>query len=362
MNPTHLIIFNRAPAGADGEWIHIVPKGELPNREAGVVQVLDDIALGAILRNIQADQARLGDRWPGIYAGREHFIYNAEQDSAALAWFKDFQQRPDGLWAKRDGLTPAGQTALANKEYKFTSFVADRRDTQDLGNGRLRILKLDTIGFTNQANGKELLTPITNRNSPAAACATADQHQQHQQANMKSIATKLGLSAEASEQAVLDALTPLLNRAEITPDALKTLRDQNVLLLNRNTELEGEQIETLLDVHGVKDAEQREALTPALAPLKNRADRVTFLTKIGFAPGKTAAKNDQAKLLNRSGAKTPTSQGAAAPTTAGAVTPELITTEVRKLMNRDGIKDFTIGYNALLAERPDLFARTEAAA
>ena len=76
-----LIIFNRAPLATLGGWIHIVPKGELPNREAGLVQVLDEPAFDAILANIAADRARLGDRWPGVYAGKEHFIYNDEQDS-----------------------------------------------------------------------------------------------------------------------------------------------------------------------------------------------------------------------------------------------------------------------------------------
>lgn len=164
MTDTHLIIFNREqlPAGATG-WIHVVPKGELPNRAAGVVQVLDDESLDAILANIASERSRLGDKWPGIYAGREHFIYNDEQDSAALAWFKDFEKRADGIWAKADGLTPIGKQVIANAEYKFTSFVADRKDTQKLDGNKIRILKLDTIGFTNQANGKELLTPITNR-------------------------------------------------------------------------------------------------------------------------------------------------------------------------------------------------------
>src|ERR1051325_9091491 len=97
---SHLIIFNRSSSVTTNGWIHIVPKGELPNREAGIVQVLDDDSLDSILRNIQADQQRLGENWPGIYAGREHFIYDDAQDSAALAWFKEFEKRDDGLWAK----------------------------------------------------------------------------------------------------------------------------------------------------------------------------------------------------------------------------------------------------------------------
>ena len=167
MNKPFLTILNRA-AIADSGWIHVVPKGELPNAEADIVQVLDDAALDSILAFVAAEKARLGDKWPGIYAGREHFIYSHMHDSAALAWFKEFEKRDDGIWANADGLTPVGQQAIANGEYKFTSFVANQADTEKLGGNRVRILKIDTIGFTNQANGKELLTPITNRESSAS--------------------------------------------------------------------------------------------------------------------------------------------------------------------------------------------------
>ena len=165
MIPARSLLFNRSPQAAVGGWIHIVPKGELANAAANLVQVIDDPALDSILRNLDREKTTLGNRWPGLYAGREHFIYDEDQDSAALAWFKQFEKRPDGIWANADGLTPPGRQAIANGDYKFTSFVADRKDTEKLAGNRVRILKVETIGFTNQANGKELLTPITNRSA-----------------------------------------------------------------------------------------------------------------------------------------------------------------------------------------------------
>jgi hypothetical protein len=164
-----IVILNRAGLASAGGWIHIVPMGQLSNPDAGVVQILDDTALDSIMSNIAADKARLGEKWPGIYAGREHFIYDASQDSAALAWFKDFEKRPDGIWANDNGLTPVGRTAIQNGEYKFTSFCADPDDLQRIpgqsvgGLPCYRVIAIDTVGFTNQANGKEMLTPITNR-------------------------------------------------------------------------------------------------------------------------------------------------------------------------------------------------------
>ena len=160
---SHVVIFNRAPLVAASGWIHIVPKGELPNADAKLVQVLDEPALDSILSGIEQAKNRLGDKWPGIYAGREHFIYDDTKDSAALAWFKDFEKRGDGIWAKDDGLTPAGVDAVKNREYKFTSFVADRSDLKKIEGDKYRVMAIETVGFTNQANGKELLTPITNR-------------------------------------------------------------------------------------------------------------------------------------------------------------------------------------------------------
>ena len=140
---------------SDGGWIHIVPKGELPNSGASIVQVLDDKSMNSILSNIEKARNRMGDKWPGIYAGREHFIYNEDKDSEALAWFKDFEKRPDGIWANENGLTDIGRDAIRNKRYKFTSFVADRSDLEKLDGDRYRVLAIDTVGFTNMANGKE---------------------------------------------------------------------------------------------------------------------------------------------------------------------------------------------------------------
>lgn len=305
MNDTHLIILNRTAAVA-GDYIHVVPKGELPNRTAKLTQVLDDTALDAILANIAADKARLGDKWPGIYAGREHFIYNDEQDSAALAWFKEFEKRADGIWAKADGLTPTGKQVIANAEYKFTSFVADRRDTQDLGGGKVRILKLDTIGFTNQANGKELLTPITNRQEFRSTAAADSQHKQTTTGQkMKSVCTLLELSADASEEAVHAAVAKLKNRGDITVVDLKTLREEHETFKNRIKTHDDEQVVVLLDLHQVKEEKVRNRLTPVLAAMKNRDERVAALVDFGFKAGETKDTKKGQRLLNREQGKNP---------------------------------------------------------
>ncbi len=175
------VIINRSgPLLSEQGWIYIVPKGELPNSEAGITQLLDDKSLDSILANIEQDKNRLGDKWPSVYAGREHFIYDSSQDSAALAWFTDFEKRDDGIWADASGLTPDGRDAIRNRLYKFTSFVSHPADLEKIpgqsvdGLPLYRVRKIETVGFTNLANGKDLLTPITNRQSGRSDAGTAD--------------------------------------------------------------------------------------------------------------------------------------------------------------------------------------------
>ncbi|HXI73461.1 MAG TPA: phage protease [Verrucomicrobiae bacterium] len=300
---SHVIIFNRAPLVSTNGWIHIVPKGELPNSEAKLVQVLDEPALDSILASIEKAKNRLGDNWPGIYAGREHFIYDPDKDSAALAWFKDFEKRDDGIWAKDDGLTPAGDNAVKNREYKFTSFVADRGDLKKIEGNKYRVMAIETVGFTNQANGKELLTPITNRSLQTATTfadedpSAANQQKNNQVKQMKSIATKLGLAAEASEDAILAEVTKILNRATTAEAELTPLKNRKTELETQNQTLLGEQVDGILVEHKITDTKVINRLKPVLTGLKDRADRVGYLTDCGFKAG--GEKTTTTRVLNR---------------------------------------------------------------
>lgn len=297
---SHLIIINRAALAESGGWIHIVPAGELRNHAAGLVQVLDEKAFDSILANIEADRQRLGDRWPGVYAGEEHFIYNDAKSSAAFAWFKDFEKRADGIWAKDDGLTDLGREAVQNRRFKFTSFVADRRDTEPLDGNKVRILKIDTVGFTNQANGKELLTPICNRENFAGEVAPAvNQNQQPKGKSMQNIAKKLGLAAEASEEAVLEAIAKLQERA--------------TALESENKEMVANRVEADLVKYADRfTPEAKDTVKAAL--LRNRAETVALLESVRL-PAPAPAKAPL--VLNRGDAKTP-APAAAAPEAAMA--------------------------------------------
>ena len=123
--------------------------------------MLDDVGLDAILANLRGDAARLGNRWTGLYGGEEHFIYDAEKSSEAFWWGREFEKRDDGIWARGE-TTDIGEQALKNKRFKFTSFVADPGQpgaVEKLGGQRVRIRRIDSIGFTNFPNGRHLLAP-----------------------------------------------------------------------------------------------------------------------------------------------------------------------------------------------------------
>jgi hypothetical protein len=337
-NNQRLVIFNRAPVSAVDGWIHIVPKGELPNAEAGIVQVLDDTALDSILANIAKVKNRLGDNWPGIYAGREHFIYDSTQDSEALAWFKNFEKRPNGIWTKDDGLTDIGTEAVTNRRYKFTSFAADPSDLKKISGNRYRVMAIETVGFTNQANGKELLTPITNRSLRTAtggeitfadASAEADANKTTNKGQqMKSVCTLLGLSAEADEQSVHAAVTKLLNRADITPAALTSLQAEHKTFGEQNQTLLGEQVDGLIAEHGLKDEKVINRLKPVLATLKNRKERLDYLADFGFKPVEAGKSAPAPRILNRGTTAVATTE------TDEAVTLAAEQDRAQKVMNR----------------------------
>ncbi len=170
----------------------------------------------------------------------------------------------------------------------------------------MRILKIDTVGFTNQANGKELLTPITNRNDLSTGTPPADAENQNQKEKMKAIATRLKLSADASEDAVLAEVEKLQNRIEIAEKELGPLKNRVTTIEAENQTLLGEQVDALLDAHGVKEDKVRNRMRGLILPLKNREDRVSALIDCGHKPLEAGKSQQRGSLvLNRGDGKQP---------------------------------------------------------
>lgn len=302
----NLLLSNRAlpfESSADGlpKRIHIVPRGELFNKDANVTQVLDDAAIASILADLR-NRASQG----GLYLGEEHFIYDSARSSEAFAWGKTFSTDAKGIWVDDPEYTDVGAAALKNKapRFKWTSFVADPATPgaiEKLDGNRVRILKIDTVGFTNYANGKALLTPIANR-SPLSGASPDSQQTATPKTNMKQIAARFKLSADASEDAILAEVDKLTNRLA----ALEPHEAENKTLKNRVTELEAEQIDGLLAQHKVTEEKIINRLKPVLANMKNRADRDAFLTEcVNVKPETQNAKPGSGRVLNRGEGKTP---------------------------------------------------------
>lgn len=338
-------LFNRDGQLPADAWFHLVPRGEYPHtgeKGAQRLQVIDDAALDAMVNSFR----------PKVLIDQEHFSYDSEKSSEAFGWIAEVQKRADGLYGRIEW-TDLGTAAVTNKRYRFVSPVWLPRDVENLGGSKVRPRRLDSVGLTNTPNLRGMV-PLSNRDGAPAPAATTTNNRTP---TMKSIATKLGLSAEASEDAILAAVTQIMNRAEGAEGKVTALTTERDELKNRVSTQDDEQIEAEFDQREVEEA-KRAKLRPVLKAMKNREERVEFLNEVIGEPGEEPEtpnpKLETASgrpVLNRNAAKTPK------PAKAGKadITPQKLNAEVRAFMNRAGIKDYTEGFNGLRAEKPELF-------
>lgn len=291
---------------ADG-WYHIEPKGEFPNEEAGVVQVIDDSALQTIVNRF--NEAAGKPNFPGLLIDHEHFQHQQDKESIAYGWLTHLQNRADGLYGKVRW-TETGQRAVDGGDYRFFSteykaneaVILNRRESPK----RLRPQRLSGLTLTNSPNNKGA-KPITNR---APAERQADETKQSEQ-TMKSVAQTLGLAPEASEPAILDAVQVLNRRATTAEKELETTRTQLKEANDKNASFQKARVD---DAMASLDAE----------PIKNRvtdAHRGAFRKQLeadfesgklildGFVGGltqqATSGKTPAPTITNRSSARTP---------------------------------------------------------
>ncbi|HEV2207314.1 MAG TPA: phage protease [Verrucomicrobiae bacterium] len=310
MNP---IILNRDfQHPADG-WYMIEPKGEHPNTRRGIIQVIDDQACQEIVNRFNAEADKPG--FPGLLIDHEHFKHYANQETRAYGWLMRLQNRADGIYGQVKW-TATGRAAVDGGDYRFFSTEYDPADVVVLNRGqkpeRGRPLKLDGLSLTNDPNNKGS-QPITNRQEDFRRDAAAD-GTNNQRKTMKSVATKLGLSADASEEAVLAEVTKIMNRATEAETKVTGLSTRVTTLETHNNTLLGEQIDADLATHGVKDEKIINRVRPFLVGMKNREERVTFLTEVlGAKAEDTAAATTAAattrQVLNRADAKAPAAKG-----------------------------------------------------
>lgn len=199
-------IFNRSQPEslAAPTWHQIEVTGEHPtvlNDGTRITQQIDAEALNSIVHHFDLIVDAPG--FPGLLVDRDHLSHDPANDTEAIAWLKDLRIENGQLEGLLDW-TDEGGAAVLNKRYKFFSTEYGPGGWEDLGEGRIRPLVLTGLALTNRPNNKGG-KPITNREGYDPTNPTND---------MKTIAEKLGLPAEATEEEILDAIASLQATAE----------------------------------------------------------------------------------------------------------------------------------------------------
>jgi len=163
---------------ADG-WYQIAPLGEFAHAQAGVVQVIDREACEAMVNRFRSESQAAN--FAGLLVDFDHFSLDGEKRSEAAGWITALEARFEGsgvgvqgsgegaekagLWAKIRW-SDVGEEAVKGGRYRFLSPVWARSDCVDLGNGRMRPVRLLNAAVTNDPNLKGM-RPLSN--SAAAA-------------------------------------------------------------------------------------------------------------------------------------------------------------------------------------------------
>jgi phage I-like protein len=290
----------------------IVPMGEYPittEDNEKLVQVVDAEAVTKILANFENDARK--PNFAGVLVDYDHFSLDTSKESRAAGWCVSAERGASGI----DGeikLSNSGRKDVEGGDYRFLSPVFDKASAEHLGGNRYRVTRLARLAVTNDPNMKGMV-PLSNRIQPEAGPITLPQERgdlTRRSAGghptntkpMKSIATKLGLSADASEEGIVSEIAKLQNRATEAETKVTALTTERDTLKNRVTQTETEQIDADLDGHGVKDEALRNRLKPILGAMKNREERVSLLRDVVAKP---AGAERRETLTNRNKAKTP---------------------------------------------------------
>jgi hypothetical protein len=160
-------IFNREfNHPADG-WYQIETPGEHPNKQGGVVQVIDASSVRSIVNrfNQEADNYAQTHRapFPGMLIDHEHFKHDADKETRAYGWLLRMENR-GGVPFGEIRWTRVGQQAVDGGEYRFFSSEYAPGDLEQLGGNKVRPMRLAGLTLTNQPNNKGG-QPITNRDT-----------------------------------------------------------------------------------------------------------------------------------------------------------------------------------------------------
>jgi hypothetical protein len=144
-------------------WYQIEATGEHPNKRAGVVQVIDQVAIDSIVNTFNRG-ADSSPNFAGVLIDHEHFKHDEDKETRAYGWLMRLRNRA-GILEGQIRWTGTGRQAVDTGDYRFFSTEYDSKDLQVLSNSkprRVRPLRLDGLTLTNVPNNKGQ-KPITNR-------------------------------------------------------------------------------------------------------------------------------------------------------------------------------------------------------
>lgn len=308
-------ILNReavAPRAKTWEQIEVAGEHRAKLGSETVVEVIDATAFAAMVRERNADMRSPDGE---LLVDKDHLSHDPAHSTEAYAWLSDTEIRDGQLWGQLEW-TDIGAAAVKNKRLCFFSTEYDAGDLEDLGVGpdglrRVRPRRLAGLALTNRPNHKGGRR-ITNRKAgDAEHNPTQDNH------DMKSIAEKLGLPAEATEEEILAKITALQEKADKADGMEAEVKAEEIL--NRNAK----RIPA-----GQRDAWKKELLL-------NRESAERMILTLPEAKEEDAGDKGRERIFNREGAKHPdgkvNSQGDDAATAAEEAKAARISNRAREL-------------------------------
>jgi len=214
-------------------WYQLAPLGDFAHAAAGLIQVVDAEACTAMASRFKADAAV--QNFAGLLVDFDHFSLDDRARSEAAGWIVNVESRDTGLWANIRW-SDVGEAAVKGGRYRFLSPVWARSGCVDLGNGRVRPVRLLNAAVTNDPNLKGMC-PLCNNGqdrrpeavgrrpdgAPVDSCACnrgARVDHGKDETTMKKVIEKLvnhlGLPGDATEDAILEKMQGLLGLTAVT--------------------------------------------------------------------------------------------------------------------------------------------------
>ncbi|MBC8205550.1 MAG: hypothetical protein H8E68_00150 [Kiritimatiellaeota bacterium] len=242
----NLILNRNFELPKDG-WHQLAPLGEFPHAAAGITQIIDEAACQHMVTAFETIK-NASENFPGLLIDFDHFSLDAAKHSEAAGWITDLrfstpssdlcpQSSGSGLFAQIRW-SDTGEAAVVGGRYRFLSPVWAKSDCEDLGNDRLRPVRLLNAAVTNDPNLKGIL-PLSNRksdepvDSASLSRSSLNPKEKTMQPVLDALLNKLNLSADTSEadliaaienMATPDETTALTNRAETAETSLADLQ------------------------------------------------------------------------------------------------------------------------------------------